>query len=357
MISVIVPVWNAQNYIEDCVRSVLAQSRSELELLLVDDGSDDASGAICDAWSARDDRIRVIHKENGGVSSARNAGLDAARGELFFFADSDDILPPEALETLLRAHEEHSADYTVGAIRRMQSRALLSPAEAPRLLRHDRDAAELLRYLTSPGSYSVYARLYNGRIIRDHRLRFDETLPCGEDAVFLRQYLAFCRTSLLLPDVVYWYNDGNAGSISRRAYPEYAECFYRKLLALETLTEQLPLSEAQRRAFLKERAVHGLRVSAGHYLRPCFSREESRQGLCRARELFTPWLSAEETIPDGTLRRWWKKNSPVFRETSLARFIRRERLCLGLRRRLSSLRKYLRRAIAILHHSEKENER
>lgn len=91
-ISVIVPVYNAEKYLRRCVGSILAQTFTDFELLLVDDGSTDASGAICDEYASADARVRVFHKPNGGVSSARNLGLDNARGEWIAFADADDYL-------------------------------------------------------------------------------------------------------------------------------------------------------------------------------------------------------------------------------------------------------------------------
>ena len=101
MISIIVPVYKVEAYLDECVRSILGQTHTDLEVILVDDGSPDHSGAMCDAWAERDSRIRVIHKENGGVCSARNAGLDAARGEYIAFVDSDDWLDPGMYETML----------------------------------------------------------------------------------------------------------------------------------------------------------------------------------------------------------------------------------------------------------------
>ena len=106
IISVIVPVWNGEKTIAAAVESVLSQTLKELELILVDDGSTDGTAAICDACAAKDPRVRVIHQANGGVGTARNTGLDAARGTWIAWLDSDDTLMPEMLETLLAAAEQ-----------------------------------------------------------------------------------------------------------------------------------------------------------------------------------------------------------------------------------------------------------
>lgn len=109
-ISVIVPVYNIREYLPRCVDSVTAQTWSSLELLLIDDGSTDGSGALCDELAGRDKRIRVFHKENGGSSSARNLGIEKATGEYLGFVDSDDYIEPDMYERLITAALEYGAD-------------------------------------------------------------------------------------------------------------------------------------------------------------------------------------------------------------------------------------------------------
>ena len=110
LVSVIVPVYNVYPYLRDCVQSVQAQSYQNWELLLVDDGSTDGSGELCDELAVEDGRIQVFHKPNGGLSDARNHGMHHARGEYFCFLDSDDLLPENALEKLVGLCEQHRAD-------------------------------------------------------------------------------------------------------------------------------------------------------------------------------------------------------------------------------------------------------
>lgn len=107
LISVIVPVYNVEKLLPKCLDSILAQTHENLEIILVDDGTKDRGGLICDEYAARDSRIKVIHKENGGLSSARNAGLDIARGEYIGFVDSDDWIEPQMYETMLALAEKH----------------------------------------------------------------------------------------------------------------------------------------------------------------------------------------------------------------------------------------------------------
>jgi len=113
-ISVIVPVYNVEEYLARCVDSVLAQTYENLEVILVDDGATDTSGSICDDFAAKDSRVRVIHKENGGLSSARNTGLEAATGECIAFVDSDDWIESDAYAHLLDLMEKHQVKLVCG---------------------------------------------------------------------------------------------------------------------------------------------------------------------------------------------------------------------------------------------------
>lgn len=110
LISLIVPVYRVERYLERCVQSILSQTYKNIEIILVDDGSPDESGKMCDVIASKDDRIHVIHKENGGLSSARNAGLDIAKGDYICFVDSDDYIEKDYVSTLLRLINKYSAD-------------------------------------------------------------------------------------------------------------------------------------------------------------------------------------------------------------------------------------------------------
>lgn len=100
LISVIVPIYKVQDYLDECIESIINQTYSNIEVILVDDGSPDRCPQMCDEWAKRDSRIRVVHKKNGGLSSARNAGIDVAKGEYISFVDSDDFICKDALQNL-----------------------------------------------------------------------------------------------------------------------------------------------------------------------------------------------------------------------------------------------------------------
>ncbi len=124
LISIIVPVYQVKEYVGECIESLLTQTYTNLEILLVDDGSTDGSGAICDQYAGRDDRVRVVHQENQGPSVARNAGLDCAKGEYIAFVDSDDVVLPDFIETLFGLVKKYQADIAACAYVKCQTNEL-----------------------------------------------------------------------------------------------------------------------------------------------------------------------------------------------------------------------------------------
>ena len=171
--SVIVPVYNTSRYLSKCVDSILDQTCGDFELILVDDGSTDGSAGICDAYADRDIRTKVIHKKNGGVSSARNTGIDVATGTFLWFVDSDDYIEPFSLEQLLAATKEHAADLYIF------NNASLREFVAV-------DLEEFLRryYFTYAAGFGPWNKLYRRSIVERRRLRFDCEETIGEDLLF-----------------------------------------------------------------------------------------------------------------------------------------------------------------------------
>ena len=131
LVSVIVPVYNVEQYLEKCIESICNQIYWNLEIILVDDGATDCSGAICDAWALKDSRIRVIHKENGGLSDARNAGIEIASGAWYMFVDSDDTITPDTIERLYEAAIAHSCEIAVCNMVRIYDDGATAPFYAP----------------------------------------------------------------------------------------------------------------------------------------------------------------------------------------------------------------------------------
>ena len=206
-VSIIVPVYNAETALRRCIESILHQSCADFELLLVDDGSKDDSGAICDEYAAKDSRIRVFHKENGGVSAARNLALDVARGKYLQFLDSDDWVVPDATLLLLRAAEEHGADLVISDFYRVVGErvSVKGDIEEDRVLSREEYAEHMM---ANPADFYygvLWNKLYRRDIVQDHRIRMDEEISWCEDFLFNLEYIRFARRFYALNVPLYYY--------------------------------------------------------------------------------------------------------------------------------------------------------
>lgn len=208
-VSVIIPVYNVEKYIERCVNSILNQTFQDYEVLLIDDGSTDNSGKICDEYSLKDSRIKVFHKENGGVSSARNLGIDSANGEWIYFCDSDDELTVEGLKILVNQIED-SVDMVCGKYDVIDTQLKEKKKfETDLKTLSSKSYAQLL--LTSyNGEYQGYlwCKLFKTDIIWKNKLSFDCSLYYNEDRLFILQYLFHMAGKVrYVPQTVYRYNE------------------------------------------------------------------------------------------------------------------------------------------------------
>lgn len=230
-ISVIMPVYNAGRFLRTAMNSVLAQTFSHFELFLVDDGSTDGSAALCDGFSQRDNRIRVIHTENRGVSAARNTGLRHARGEYIAFLDHDDCYAPDFLERMLALAKQSGAQM----VKCGRANIWMDEAENFRYAQINcTDRAQILsnsefahkywifRQNHEPLLTAVWNGLYLRRFIVQHQILFPEGLRHGfEDMNFNNQMLLAGTSVAFLPSVLYMHYIRDKQSISAAFYPDW----------------------------------------------------------------------------------------------------------------------------------------
>lgn len=173
-ISVIVPIYNVEDYVVKCVDSILNQTLRDLEIILVDDGSTDNSGKICDEYLTKDDRVKVIHKKNGGLSDARNAGLDVCKGEYIGFVDGDDYIDEDMYEMLYKNIINYDADISMCRFRRIYNNRIDDNGRD--LIRYTKDKKEIIEelYCGSIG-ISVCSKLYKRNIFSNLRFFYGKT--------------------------------------------------------------------------------------------------------------------------------------------------------------------------------------
>ena len=200
-ISIIVPIYNTEKYLHRCIDSILAQSFSRFELLLINDGSQDNSGKICDDYAAKDSRVRVFHKENGGVSSARNLGLDNARGEWITFVDSDDFVYENYLENF---DVFTNKDYDLINQGLKIDKNFNGCSEFKFSFNGERD--NWLNEATLNGTFGyIVIKLFKSEIIKTNKIYFNTEIRFQEDELFILSYLAVCKSIKSVPKVGYFY--------------------------------------------------------------------------------------------------------------------------------------------------------
>ena len=293
LVSIIVPVYNYKAYLCRCLDSIAAQTLADWECLVVDDGSSDGSAAVCDEYASKDPRFVVIHKENGGVSSARNAGLESARGEFLMFCDQDDAIDPHSMEYALEMQRQAPDAMVMWGFTRNEEEFL----EACRASLSYRRLRYLDVFWHNDLFHTIWNRLYSMETVRHAGLRFDVTLGwkgrLGEDVDFNQKYIRARFPEgdfplLYAEQPRYFYFPDNTAAVTEN---------------LEKQTPQaLPLPKAGYPASLLQECAHILSAVPAedqarhahslclHYLR-CFA-----FGVWSARQL-------GETLPKGFFRR------------------------------------------------------
>lgn len=204
LVSIIVPVYNAKDTLKNCIDSILIQSYPNFELLLIDDGSLDDSLSICESYAYKDSRVRVFHKSNGGVSSARNVGLDSARGKWLTFIDSDDNVSLNFLSDL--SNHEEDILFTEYIAKNSTSKILASINHSE-LLESSSISDFINSFFSDTILRSPWAKFYKKELLGD--LRFVGEMKIGEDAYFVLKYLSKCKNYGVLKDAEYIMNVGD----------------------------------------------------------------------------------------------------------------------------------------------------
>ena len=216
-ISVIVPVYNTENHLPRCLDSLLGQTFTDFELLLIDDGSTDGSLDVCRRYEAADSRITVLSGKHKGIGAVRNLGLDKAKSEYIMFCDSDDYVEPEWAEELYRAVLAHpdslcNCEYAMTK----PSKNIVKPQLLPRLTKSQVIEKRAFFPLLYHGQLMhLWTRIFRADVIKAHGLRFRELQTEGEDMIFICEYLRYCNDFYFIHKCLYYWADNDADSITR----------------------------------------------------------------------------------------------------------------------------------------------
>lgn len=237
LISVIVPVYNAESTIERCIQSILAQTYEKFELILIDDGSIDNSLSICKSATNLDERVIVIHKKNGGVSSARNVGLDCAKGDYLIFVDSDDYIDQDMFETYIELMHRNCSDIIIGGLSVITSENQIREIKKPIL--SGIFNSEIWNMICNNHELYGYigGKLFKMNIINEYKIRFNQEMYSQEDLDFCISYYAGCSKFQHTYYVGYQYV-----YIEEKRNPSYCDFIRNQLKMLQFAKENTQLN-------------------------------------------------------------------------------------------------------------------
>ncbi len=224
LISVIVPVFNSQKYLRLCIKSIIKQSYNNIEVILINDGSTDNSGELCDGYALSDNRIRVIHTQNRGPAAARNTGIEHSKGSSLFFVDADDSIEINALKLLVEKYNQHKADIIIGDFIKIKDKTSDSGHGAvfssSKFLTKQDIIAYTRCYLRKPNRFPLFVyswgRLFKSSIIKKNNIFFNTDLRTFEDVAFNFDYLNYANNLFFINEPIYNHliHDNNYASTS-----------------------------------------------------------------------------------------------------------------------------------------------
>ncbi|WP_165021605.1 glycosyltransferase family 2 protein [Dysgonomonas sp. ZJ279] len=218
-ISVIIPVYNTEAYLEECLDSVIAQQFEDWECLLIDDGSNDRSSSICDLYASRDGRFKVFHIVNSGVSAARNLGIEHASGTYIAFIDSDDTVAKSYLSRLYEAMMQVDAELIVGGMKLVRPLATeINTATQGLVIIGSEDSNRFVELNRKFLLYGPVVKLYHSYIIKSNNIRFPSGVQYGEDLIFNLEYLKYVTNIFVINTADYNYRILSEGSLSSSAH-------------------------------------------------------------------------------------------------------------------------------------------
>lgn len=235
VISIIVPVYNTERFLADCINSILNQTYKDFELILIDDGSSDSSPKICDTFALNDDRIKVIHIQNGGVSEARNMGISVATGKYLMFCDSDDLVDEHWCEYLLHYITDSPNKLVISGWERFEGNEGI-PTDINREL--NTEYLSFYEIFELRVSWSTCNKIFRSDIIKENGILFKKEIPLGEDTIFVSKYYSFLSEGCLYIKIpLYFYRQHDVSAI--HTYNPFAllyhtKAFYARALVIET---------------------------------------------------------------------------------------------------------------------------
>lgn len=301
LVSIVVPVYNVERYLGSCLHSLISQTYEEIEILLIDDGSADRSGSICDEYAGKDQRIKVCHRENGGVSAARNSGIKAARGKYLIFVDSDDCIHPRLIEFYMK-HKEAGRVLLCDTVSDMDAwRQDLKEAAL-----ETTDYKKFMRLFYEDYINPPFNKLYETEMIRENQIWFPEGNDLGEDLLFNLEYFRHAPKDYgILHAQLYCYRENREGSLSTSYRKDLFEIQQESFGALKQFLEDTGVWDEE-----NSRIYYGIYWDRLYLtVRMCRAYEKEHPGEHRLKEILRSplWHEVWEACERRKLINWKRR--------------------------------------------------
>ena len=341
-VSVIVPIYNAENTLIRCVETIQAQTHTNIDIILVNDGSSDSSGAICDELAEKDERVRVIHQLNGGVSSARNAGIQAATTPYICFVDSDDEVEPDYVAAMYERMVSSGVGLVVCNYKsHTKERTYMQNIVDRQVLFEDISFTDCRKLLDNSYMWGPCNKMYHRGKLVENEILFDGNIAYAEDAVFAYQYLLLCDGVEFVAKPLYHYNMMNS-TASRKYYPRMNE-FVRARFDSQCafVSKKLQVEEKAKQQLTIHLAVNALMGIMRYYVRRSdrtFVRSMFESVYAEYIGYIKPFLDEREMYFNETDWNWVRENRKWLETANVHGMYRRLRRSL----RIAEIKKRLR---------------
>lgn len=263
LVSIIVPIYRTEKYLKRCVDSILSQTLTDIEVILVDDDSPDNCPKMCDEYARSDSRIKVIHKRNDGISAARNAGIDAASGKYIGFVDSDDYVEPDMFECLANCSEKTGCGVAVAGFFETYQGGETVERTVPDKLVRIADISEYNELIECMNGCYTWNKLFRTMIIRSNRIYFQEGIQLFEDALFYLDYIKFADSIGFIGRLVYHYmrnGESICATYQNNAFELHKMLYRKRIETANFLNKTDSTDDGIKRAFLTNITDDALKI-------------------------------------------------------------------------------------------------
>ena len=286
LLSIIIPVYNAEETIGRCLGSILCQDTRNAEIIVINDGSTDRSLALCEEYAAENDNIRLISQQNAGVSAARNAGLDLAKGKYVLFVDSDDAVSPDYLKAITDNVNGTDCDLLLFGARKSTGETVVEPRSIISADNAD-IGAYLASYIKSGKLGSPCTKAFRLELIRQQSLQFSEQLAIAEDLTFVSQYCVHVKSITAISDLLDYVYIENQNSLSRKVRKDLYVSLREASLRIFSAVKNADLPDAVKHSYLDAaswlyyRSVYSSGREAARYTKSDSERRKEIRKICR----------------------------------------------------------------------------